>query len=39
MHIHHISMSISKRLNQLDLKVYKVGHQKCLAVDGEIISH
>jgi hypothetical protein len=36
---HHIFMITSERLNQLDLKIYKVGHQECLAVDENITFH
>jgi hypothetical protein len=32
-------MSTYKRLSRLDLKIHKVGHQECLAVDGDIASH
>jgi hypothetical protein len=30
---HRTPMSISERLNQLDLKIHEVGHQEHLAVD------
>jgi hypothetical protein len=39
MYIYLISISTSKRLSQLDLKIYKVGHQERLTVDGDIVSN
>jgi hypothetical protein len=36
---HHTSTSPSKRLSQLDLEIYKVDHQKRLAVDENIVFH
>jgi hypothetical protein len=38
-HVHSTSMSTSERLTQLDLKIYEVGHQEQLAVDGDIMFH
>jgi hypothetical protein len=32
-------MNTSERLGQLDLEIYEVGHQKRLAVDGNINYH
>jgi hypothetical protein len=32
-------MSISKRLDQIDLTIYEVGHQERLTVDGDVASH
>jgi hypothetical protein len=29
-------MSTSERLKRFDLEIYEVGHQKCLAVDGDV---
>jgi hypothetical protein len=34
MHTHSTFMSISERLDRLDLKIHKVGHEERLAVDG-----
>jgi hypothetical protein len=34
---HLSSMSISEILDQLDLKIHKVGHQDYLTVDGDVI--
>jgi hypothetical protein len=39
MYAHPISMSASERLIRLDLEIYKIGHQKCLTVDGDIDYH
>jgi hypothetical protein len=36
---HTISMSISERLNRLDLEIYKVGHQKYITVYRDVVSH
>jgi hypothetical protein len=33
-HIYSTSMSISERLDRLDLKIHKVGHEERLTVDG-----
>jgi hypothetical protein len=30
-------MNTSERLSQLDLEIYKVGHQECFTVDGDIV--
>jgi hypothetical protein len=38
-YIHIISISIFERLNRFDLEIYEVGHQECLTVDGDIVSH
>jgi hypothetical protein len=38
MHAHYILMIISKRLSRFDFEIYEVGHQKCLAVDEDVIS-
>jgi hypothetical protein len=32
-------MSTFERLSRLDLKIHEVGHQECLAVDGDVIFH
>jgi hypothetical protein len=34
-----IFMSTSEILSRLNLKIYEVGHQERLVVDGDIISH
>jgi hypothetical protein len=39
MYVHPISMSTSERLSQFDLEIHEVGHQECLAVDGDVVSH
>jgi hypothetical protein len=39
MYIYHTFMSISERLNRLDLEIHEVGHQEHLAVDGDVTSH
>jgi hypothetical protein len=31
-------MSTFERLSQLDLEIYELGHQKRLAVDGDVAS-
>jgi hypothetical protein len=36
---HPISMSTSERLSELDLEIYKVGHQERLTVDRDVVSH
>jgi hypothetical protein len=38
-HTHPTPMSMSEILSQLDLEIHKVGHQECLAVDGDVASH
>jgi hypothetical protein len=38
-HAHHTPMSTSERLNQLDLEIHEVGHQECITVDGDVVSH
>jgi hypothetical protein len=38
-HAHFTLMSTSERLTQLNLKIHEVGHQECLAVDGNVASH
>jgi hypothetical protein len=38
MYVHLTSISTFTRLTQFDLKIHEVGHQECLAVDGDIIS-
>jgi hypothetical protein len=38
-HTHLILMITSKRLSQLDLEIYEVGHQERLAIDGDVVSH
>jgi hypothetical protein len=38
-HAHHTSMmSTSERLSQLNLEIYEVGHQECLAIERNIVS-
>jgi hypothetical protein len=32
-------MSTSEKLSQLDLEIYEIGHQECLAIDGNVASH
>jgi hypothetical protein len=39
MHTHSILMITSERLSRLDLEIHEVGHQKRLAVDGDVASH
>jgi hypothetical protein len=39
MYIYLISIDIFKRLSQLDLEIYEVGHQERLAVDRNVASH
>jgi hypothetical protein len=36
---HPTFMSTCERLGRLDLEIHKVGHQECLAVDGDVVSH
>jgi hypothetical protein len=36
---HPTPVSTSERLSQLDLKIYEVGHQEYLVVDGDVTSH
>jgi hypothetical protein len=38
MYVHLTSINTFIRLTRLDLKIHEVGHQECLAVDGDIIS-
>jgi hypothetical protein len=38
-HKHSISMSTFKRLSQFNLKIHKIGHQECIAVNRDITSH
>jgi hypothetical protein len=38
-HAHPTPMSTTERLSRLDLEIYKVGQQECLAVDEDIVSH
>jgi hypothetical protein len=35
MHAHPTSMNTFKRLSRLDIETYEVGHQECIAVDGD----
>jgi hypothetical protein len=37
--IRHVPISTSERLSQLNFEIHKVGHQECLAVDGDVASH
>jgi hypothetical protein len=39
MYAYPTSMSISKKLRQVDLKIHEVSHQERLPVDGDIASH
>jgi hypothetical protein len=39
MHIYFIPMSIFERLSWLDLEIHEVGHQGCITVDGDVVSH
>jgi hypothetical protein len=32
-------MSISERLSRLDFKIYKVGQQERITVDGDVVFH
>jgi hypothetical protein len=36
---HPISISIFKRLSQLDLEIYEIDHQERIAVDRDVASH
>jgi hypothetical protein len=36
---HHTRMSISERLNRLDLKIHEISHQERLIIDEDVISH
>jgi hypothetical protein len=36
---HPTHMSTSKRLSRLDLEIYEVDHQECLAVDEDVTSY
>jgi hypothetical protein len=36
---HTITMIIFERLSWLNLDIHKVGHQKCLTVNGYVTSH
>jgi hypothetical protein len=36
---HPTGMSTSERLNWVDLKIHKVGHQEHLTVDGNVTSY
>jgi hypothetical protein len=38
-HAHSTPMSISERQCWLDLEIHEIGHQECLAVDGNITYH
>jgi hypothetical protein len=38
-HVHHTSMSTSKRLIQFDLEIHEVGHQERLTVNRDGGSH
>jgi hypothetical protein len=38
-HAHPTSMmNTSERLSQLNFEIYEVGHQECLAIEGNIVS-
>jgi hypothetical protein len=39
MHAHSTPMSTPERVSQLDLEIHKVGHQKRLTVNVDIVSH
>jgi hypothetical protein len=39
MHVYLIPMSTSEKLSRFDFKIHKVGHQKYLVVDGDVVSH
>jgi hypothetical protein len=39
MDAHPTLMSTSERLSRLDLEIHEVGHQECLAVDGDVTSN
>jgi hypothetical protein len=34
---HLISMSTSEKLSRFDLKIHEVGHEKCFAVDEDVV--
>jgi hypothetical protein len=36
---HHIPMSTSERLSQVDLEIHEVDHQERLIVDRDVTSH
>jgi hypothetical protein len=38
-HIHPILMNISEELSRLHLKIHKIGYQKYLIVDRDVVSH
>jgi hypothetical protein len=38
-YIHHIPINTFERLDRVDLKIHKVGHQECLTIDGDVASH
>jgi hypothetical protein len=38
-HVYLIPRSTSEILSWLDLKIYEVGHQERLIVDGEVVFH
>jgi hypothetical protein len=38
-HAHPTLMSTSEKLSWIDLKIYEVSHQECLAVDGGVAFH
>jgi hypothetical protein len=38
-HVYPTHMSTFERLSRLDLEIYEVGHQECIAVDDDVTSH
>jgi hypothetical protein len=38
-HTHLTLMSTSERLSRLDLEIHKVGHQKYLTVNEDVVSY
>jgi hypothetical protein len=36
---HPTPINISERLGWLDLEIHEVGHQECIAVDGDVVSY
>jgi hypothetical protein len=36
---HLIFINTFKRLSRFNFEIHKVGHQKCLTIDGDTVSH
>jgi hypothetical protein len=39
MHVHPTPMSTSERLDQVDLEIHEIVHQKCIVIDEDIVYH